>query len=60
MPVAFKNGWGPILEREMEKPYYRQLRSQLAAEYRERTVYPDMNHIFQALHLTSYEDAVYR
>ncbi|GIO15572.1 uracil-DNA glycosylase [Cohnella xylanilytica] len=57
MPAIFKNGWGPILEREMAQPYYQRLHQQLAAEYRERTIYPDMNHIFEALHLTSYEDA---
>lgn len=57
MAVIFQNQWGPILQPELDKPYYRKLRQQLADEYRERTVYPDMHHIFQALHLTSYEDA---
>jgi len=57
MPAVFRNSWGPILQPEMEQPYYRQLRAQLAEEYRSRTIYPDMYHIFEALHLTSYEDA---
>lgn len=57
MAVIFRNAWGPLLEPELAKPYYQKLRSQLADEYRERTIYPDMHHIFQALHLTSYEDA---
>jgi len=57
VPADFRNSWGPILQREMEQPYYRQLREQLAEEYRRRTVYPDMYHIFEALHLTSYDSA---
>lgn len=56
MPPIFKNDWGPLLEEEMSKPYYQALRKRIAEEYRTRTVYPDMYHIFQALHLTSYED----
>lgn len=57
MPAVFKNDWEPLLAPEMEKPYYKALRTELAAEYRSRTVYPDMYHIFTALHLTAYEDA---
>ncbi|MBB6729569.1 uracil-DNA glycosylase [Cohnella zeiphila] len=57
MPAVFRNSWAPILQPEMEQPYYRRLRDELAEEYRHRTVYPDMYHIFEALHLTSYEDA---
>ncbi|MBW5444741.1 uracil-DNA glycosylase [Cohnella sp. CFH 77786] len=56
MPAVFQNDWGPLLSEEMEQPYYHKLRKQLAEEYRTRTVYPDMYHIFQALHWTSYED----
>ncbi|MBB6636392.1 uracil-DNA glycosylase [Cohnella thailandensis] len=56
MTVIFRNDWEPLLKPELEKPYYQQLRSQLAQEYREQTIHPDMHHIYQALHLTSYED----
>lgn len=57
MPAIFNNDWGPLLQDEMDKPYYQTLRKQLAEEYRSQTVYPDMHHIYQALHWTSYEDA---
>lgn len=51
----FKNDWGPLLKEEMEKPYYQELRRLLVEEYRHYTVYPDMYHIFEALHQTPYE-----
>ncbi|CAM3724546.1 uracil-DNA glycosylase [Cohnella lubricantis] len=57
MAVVFDNEWGPLLQPELDKPYCQKLRMQLEEEYRDRTVYPDRHHIFQALHLTSYEDA---
>ncbi len=57
MPAIFHNDWGPLLQEEMDRPYYQELRKRLAEEYRSRTVYPDMHHIYQALHWTSYEDA---
>jgi uracil-DNA glycosylase len=56
MRPIFTNEWADVLHPEMEQPYYQELRRRLAAEYRERTVYPDMHHIFQALHWTSYSD----
>jgi uracil-DNA glycosylase len=56
MTAIFRNDWEPLLKPELEKPYYKQLRSQLAREYREQTIHPDMHHIYQALHLTSYEE----
>ncbi|RNB61690.1 uracil-DNA glycosylase [Brevibacillus gelatini] len=51
------NDWAPILAEEFEKPYYLKLRQILKEEYQTRTIYPDMYHIFTALHLTSYEQA---
>lgn len=56
MKQIFENDWQQILEGEMEKPYYRDLRRLLIDEYRNYTVYPDMYHIFNALQVTSYED----
>jgi len=56
MAVIFRNDWASILEGELEQPYYKELRSFLAREYRSRTVYPAMDHIFSALHLTSFAD----
>lgn len=48
------NGWAPVLEPEFEKPYYQQLRSFLAAEYKSTVVFPDMYDIYTAFHLTDY------
>lgn len=56
MPAVFENDWGKLLNEETELPYYRELRERLAEEYQSHTVYPDMFHIFQALHWTAYED----
>lgn len=53
MAVQFHNDWNEHLMKEMEQPYYRELRSRLAEEYRGGAVYPDMHDIFNALHLTS-------
>jgi len=55
LPAIFHNDWGPLLQEELDKPYYQDLRKRLAEEYRSHSVYPDMYHIYQALHWTSYE-----
>lgn len=52
----FKNDWEGLLEPEMQKPYYRELRQFLIGEYRTHRIYPDMYSIFNALHYTAYED----
>ncbi|HIZ56028.1 MAG TPA: uracil-DNA glycosylase [Firmicutes bacterium] len=41
---------------EFQKDYYQQLRRRLAYEYKNFTVYPDMNDIFNALKQTAYQD----
>lgn len=56
MAVLFENDWGEILSDEFEKPYYKVLRINLANEYKSYRVFPDMYDIFNAFHLTSYED----
>lgn len=56
MKKIFHNDWQELLEEEMQKEYYQKLRKFLIEEYRTRTIYPDMNHIFNALHLTPYKD----
>ncbi len=50
-----KNDWAPLLEDEFAQPYYQQLRQFLVGEYNTRVVYPDQYDIFNALHLTPYE-----
>lgn len=54
--VQLGNDWDTILADEWEKPYYQELRQFLKAEYMTRTVYPNMNDIFNALKYTSFAD----
>ena len=54
--VTFNNDWDEILADEWTKPYYLKLREFLKSEYATKTIYPDMNNIFNALKLTSFED----
>ncbi|HZJ56658.1 MAG TPA: uracil-DNA glycosylase [Clostridia bacterium] len=51
-----KNDWQDHVEDEFNKDYYLALRQFLAAEYRTKTVYPDMYDIYNALHYTPYKD----
>ena len=53
--VHFGNDWDEILADEFDKPYYRQLRAFLKEEYSARTIYPNMNDIFNALKASSFE-----
>ncbi|MFF0828529.1 uracil-DNA glycosylase [Brevibacillus sp. NPDC003359] len=57
MTTILQNDWAPVLADEFEKPYYVKLRQTLKEEYQAQTIYPDMYHIFTALHLTEYEKA---
>ncbi len=52
MSKIFYNDWAEVLEPELEKPYYQELRRFLAQEYRSTTIYPDMYNIYNALHYT--------
>ena len=54
--VKLGNDWDEILSDEFEKPYYLELREFLKEEYRTKTIYPNMNNIFEALKRTSYKD----
>ena len=54
--VNLGNDWDAILADEWQKPYYKNLRSFLKSEYSSKTVYPNMNDIFNALKFTSFED----
>lgn len=54
--VNIGNDWDEILADEWAKPYYRQLRQFLKAEYTTRKIYPHMNDIFNALKYTSFEN----
>ncbi|KAA9023822.1 uracil-DNA glycosylase [Niallia endozanthoxylica] len=54
--AILKNDWAPLLEKEFEKPYYQHLRNVLKTEYQTKTVYPDQNDIYNALHFTSFKE----
>lgn len=54
--VKIGNDWDIILADEWQKPYYLKLREFLKQEYKNHTVYPKMNDIFNALKYTSYKD----
>ncbi|MEE0897048.1 MAG: uracil-DNA glycosylase [Acutalibacteraceae bacterium] len=56
MMVSLGNDWDNILADEWQKPYYLELREFLKKEYSTKTVYPNMNDIFNALKLTSFAD----
>lgn len=54
--VHFGNDWDNILADEFLKPYYKELRTFLKAEYSSRTIYPNMNDIFNALKASSFQN----
>lgn len=54
--VTLNNDWDEILADEWQKPYYLKLRGFLKNEYASKTIYPNMNDIFNALKLTSFKD----
>jgi uracil-DNA glycosylase len=49
------NDWQNLLKDEFEKEYYQDLRKFLINEYKTKTIYPDMNDLFNALKYTSYK-----
>lgn len=53
--VHIGNDWDILLKPEFESEWYQRLRQFLIAEYRTKTVYPDMYDIFNALKYTPYE-----
>ena len=56
MREILKNDWKLYLNEEFEKEYYKNLRNILKKDYLTKTVYPHMENIFNALHLTSFEN----
>lgn len=56
MKKIFQNDWQELLEDELQKDYYQDLRKFLIGEYRTKKIFPDMYDIFNALHYTSYAD----
>lgn len=56
MKKIFENSWQELLEDELNKVYYQNLRKFLINEYRTQTIYPEMDNIYNALHYTDYDD----
>ena len=54
--IRIGNDWDEQLRDEWEKPYYTELRSFLVNEYRDGTVYPPADDVFNALKMTAYGD----
>lgn len=52
----FGNDWDRLLAEEFEKDYYKELSAFLQEEYREHTIYPERQDVFNALKLTGYKD----
>jgi len=50
------NSWDPMLEDEFSKPYFRELMEFVDEEYKNFTIHPDREDIFNALKCTSYEN----
>lgn len=54
--LIFQNDWQEVLADEFEKPYYLNLREHLKDEYENKPVFPDMDHLWNAFHQTSFQD----
>ena len=48
--------WNPLLRAEFDKPYWSSLQSFVENERQHHAVYPAREHVFSALHHTSYAD----
>jgi uracil-DNA glycosylase len=55
MTIEIKNDWPLYLENEFNAPYMVELQAWLEDKYKVETVYPEKEHIFNALNYTSYE-----
>lgn len=54
--IRITKNWANLLKDEFEKDYFKQLQNFLEEEYSTRTIYPEMENIFNALNATKYED----
>ncbi|MGG0178132.1 uracil-DNA glycosylase [Gottfriedia acidiceleris] len=54
--LQISSNWKEKLKQEFEKPYFKDLLQFLEKEYKEQTIYPAKEHLFQALNECSYED----
>ncbi len=56
MSVKIGNDWDELLKDEFEKEYYLKLRAFLMEEYGDKSIYPSMDDIFNALKFSSFKD----
>lgn len=56
MTINLKNDWKDLLNNEINKDYYKNLREFLILEYNTQTIFPQMPDIFNALNYTAYKD----
>lgn len=56
MRERFGNDWDTLLAEEFEQDYMKELQEFLAREYREHTVFPPKEDIFNALRYTAYQE----
>ncbi|WP_166246187.1 uracil-DNA glycosylase [Paenibacillus turpanensis] len=54
--MRLENDWGPLLQEELQKPYFAQLLEFIEHEYNHNVVYPGMHDIFNSLQYTSFAD----
>lgn len=52
--MQIQNDWQPIIERQMEQPYFQQLWAFVEQQYNDHTVYPAKENIFAAFKETSF------
>jgi uracil-DNA glycosylase len=56
MDLNLPDGWGQVLDQELQKPYFQALQEFVAAERSKYTVYPRESEVFSALEYTAYQD----
>lgn len=54
--IKIAKNWFEILRQEFDKPYFKSLQTFLSEEYSNKTIYPQMDNIFNALNYTKFED----
>ena len=50
------NDWDNVLNEEFQKEYFKELLTFIKKEYRNKTIYPAQNEIFNAFRYTDYND----
>lgn len=56
MELELTNDWAEILKEEFTKPYFLKLKDFIEQEYKNATIYPAKEDIFNALKITSFKD----